>query len=108
MNEKSENISQDFIVKKQNISVHAITNFADCLVAGTIGIASAVTNDHPLINSKIPGRIFDRPACADPTPGQEKLLSTSCRKHSFPGVESQSCPCHNNLSKNKNCHGSYV
>lgn len=106
MNEKSKNISQYFIVKKQNISVHAITDFTDCLVAGTIGIASAVINDHPLLSSKIPGRIYDRPACADPTPDPEKLLCTSCLKHSLPGGKANHVPA-TTIYQEKNCNRSY-
>jgi len=92
MNEKSKNILEYHIVKKQSISVHVISHFNESLVAGIIGIASAVKNDHPFMSSIIPGRIFNRPACTDPTPGQEKLLCTSCREHIFPGVKTNQIP----------------
>lgn len=58
MKEKYNSISQYLIALKQRISIHAIINFADCLVAGIIGAVSAVKNDHPFISSKIPGRIL--------------------------------------------------
>jgi len=84
MNEKSKNILEYHIVKKQSISVHVISHFNESLVAGIIGIASAVKNDHPFINSIIPGKLVIRPSCADPTPGQELLLSAGYRKHYLP------------------------
>lgn len=56
MNEKSSSFSQYFFVLRQRISIDAITCSSDRLVAGTIGAASAVKNDHPLFSSKIPGR----------------------------------------------------
>jgi len=55
MKEKSSSISRYIIVLTQRISINSISCFADHLVAGIIGAAPAVNNDHPLFSSKIPG-----------------------------------------------------